>query len=104
MYAVVEILGKQYKAEKGATLRVDHIEGEAGKKLEFSNVLFLRGEKDTDLGSPYVKGAKVTAEIEEHKKGDKVIVFKYKRRKDYQRKQGHRQQYTVIRVKDIVKG
>lgn len=104
MYAMVEILGKQYKAEKGALLQVDKIDGEEGKTLEFDSVLLFRGDEKVTVGAPYVKGAKVSAVIEGHKKGDKVIVFKYKRRKDYQKKQGHRQQYTMIRIQDLVAG
>ncbi len=101
MYAMVEILGKQYKAEKGGLLKVDKIDAEEGKALEFDSVLLYRGDDAISVGAPYVKGAKVSAVVEGHGKDAKVIVFKYKRRKDYRRKQGHRQQYSVIRVQDV---
>ncbi|HAE22615.1 MAG TPA: 50S ribosomal protein L21 [Spirochaetaceae bacterium] len=101
MYAVVEVQGKQYRAEKGAVLRVDSMEGEAGKALSIENVLLLSGDT-VKVGSPYVKGAAVKAVIQDHVKGDKIIVFKYKSKKDYRRKQGHRQRYTLIKVEDIV--
>ncbi len=101
MYALVEIKGKQYKAEKGSVLHVDKLEGEAGSEVEFDSVLLTSAEGGVTVGAPYVKDAKITATIEDHTKGDKVLVMKYKRRKGYRRKQGHRQQYSVIRVKDI---
>ncbi|KGE73860.1 50S ribosomal protein L21 [Spirochaeta lutea] len=101
MYAMVEILGKQYKAEKGGLLKVDKIEAEEGKDLDFDTVLLFRGDDSIKVGAPYVEGAKVTAVLEKHAKGDKVIVYKYKRRKDYQRKQGHRQNYSFIRIKEV---
>ena len=102
MYALVEIKGKQYKAEKGAVLNVDKLEGETGTEIEFDSVLLTSTDGGVNVGAPYVKDAKVTATIEDHTKGDKVVVMKYKRRKGYRRKQGHRQQYSVIRVKDIL--
>ncbi|WP_456242871.1 50S ribosomal protein L21 [Spirochaeta lutea] len=98
---MVEILGKQYKAEKGGLLKVDKIEAEEGKDLDFDTVLLFRGDDSIKVGAPYVEGAKVTAVLEKHAKGDKVIVYKYKRRKDYQRKQGHRQNYSFIRIKEV---
>jgi large subunit ribosomal protein L21 len=101
MYAMVEILGKQYKAEKGSLLKVDKIDAEEGKALDFDKVLLFRGDDKIEVGAPYVAGAKVSAVLEKHEKGDKVIVFKYKRRKDYQRKQGHRQKYSLVRVQDV---
>lgn len=101
MYAVVEIQGKQYRAEKGAALRVDRMEGEAGSAVSFDNVLMLSGDK-VAVGAPYVKGASVKAVIQEQTKGDKIIVFKYKSKKNYRRTQGHRQCYTVLKIEDVV--
>ena len=101
MYALVEIKGKQYKAEKGSLLRVDKIEGEKGDKLEFDSVLMLSGD-DVKVGAPYVDGAKITATLEDQVKGKKVKIFKYKRRKNYSLRKGHRQQYTTVRVEDII--
>ena len=101
MYAMVEIAGKQYKAEPGTVLKVDRLANDAGATVEFASVLMLRGDNVT-VGTPYVAGAKVTAVVEEHGKDDKVIVFKMKRRKNYRRRNGHRQQFSVIRVNEIV--
>lgn len=102
MYALVEIKGKQYKAEKGAVLKVDKFGNEAGDKVEFDSVLFLSGEGDPKIGSPYVEGAKVTAVVKDTVKDSKIKVFKFKRRKGYKRTQGHRQQYTLLQVEDIL--
>ena len=101
MYALVEILGKQYKAQEGAELKVDKIDAEAGKVMEFDTVLMVSDEENTKIGSPYVEGAKVTAVLDEQVKGKKVIVFKFKRRKGYRRKQGHRQNYSLLKVTEI---
>lgn len=101
MYAVVEVQGKQYRAEKGASLRVDRMEAEAGSTVSLDSVLLLSGEKVT-VGAPYVQGASVKATVQEHSKGDKIIVFKYKSKKNYRRTQGHRQCYTVLKIEDVV--
>ena len=109
MYALIEFKGKQYKAEKGALLTVDRIDAEPGAALEIDSVLLV-SPGDTGgqtgapvaVGTPYVKGVKVSAKLESHEKGDKIIIFKYKPKKDYRRKQGHRQQYSVIRIEDII--
>ncbi len=102
MYAMVEIAGKQYKAEPGSVLKVDRLGQEAGAQLEFDSVLMVRDSESVKVGTPYVAGAKVTAVLEEHGKDKKITVLKFKRRKNYRRKQGHRQQYSVIRVGEIV--
>jgi len=103
MYALVEFKGKQYKAEKGAVLKVDKIDAEPGAALDIDTVLMVSGasEGQVTVGSPYVQGAKVSATVESHGKGDKIIVFKYKPKKDYRRKQGHRQQFSLIKIGDI---
>lgn len=102
MYALVEFKGKQYKAEKGAVLKVDKIDAEPGTALNIDTVLLVSGEGQTvTVGSPYVQGAKVSATVESHGKDDKIIVFKYKPKKDYRRKQGHRQQFSLIKIGDI---
>lgn len=101
MYAVVEVQGKQYRAEKGAVLRVDHMDGEAGTQVTIDSVLLVSGDT-ISIGAPYVKGASIKASIKSQIKGDKIIVFKYKPKKDYRRTQGHRQQYTLLTVEDIV--
>jgi len=102
MYALVEFKGKQYKAEKGALLKVDLIDAEPGTAINIDTVLLVSGEgADVKVGSPYVSGAKVSATVESHEKDGKIIVFKYKPKKDYRRKQGHRQQYSIIKIGDI---
>ena len=101
MYALIEFKGKQYKAEKGALLQVDKLDAEAGAELNIDSVLLVSGDT-VSVGAPYVQGASVHAVVEGHKKAKKVIVFKYKPKKDYRRKQGHRQQYSVIKIQDIV--
>ena len=101
MYALMEFMGKQYKAEKGAVLQVDKIDAEPGSVLDIDSVLLVAGDA-LSIGAPYVKGARVQAVVEAHKKAKKIIVFKYKAKKDYRRKQGHRQQYSVIKIEDIV--
>ena len=101
MYAVVEINGKQYRAEKGATLTVDRFDAEKGSALSLDKVLLLSGDT-VKVGSPYVAGAAVKATVQDEVKGDKVVVFKYKPKKDYRRKAGHRQRYTVLKVEEIV--
>jgi large subunit ribosomal protein L21 len=100
MYALVEFQGKQYKAEKGALIKVDKIEAEPGAAINIDKVLLVSGDS-VKVGSPYVQGAKVSATVESHGKDSKIIVFKYKPKKDYRRKQGHRQQYSIIKIKDI---
>jgi len=100
MYALVEFKGKQYKAEKGALLKVDLIDAEPGTAINIETVLLVSGDSVT-VGSPYVKGAKVSATVESHGKDAKIIVFKYKPKKDYRRKQGHRQNYSIIKIGDI---
>ena len=101
MYALVEIKGKQYKAEKGALLKVDSLKKEVGTEVEFDTVLLVGGE-DSKIGAPYVKGVTVKTVIEHNIKDKKIRVYKYNKRKSYRRTQGHRQQYSLIRVSDII--
>jgi large subunit ribosomal protein L21 len=100
MYALVEFMGKQYKTEKGALIKVNKIDAEPGSVLNIDTVLLVSGDS-VKVGSPYVEGAKVSATVESHGKDDKIIVFKYKPKKDYRRKQGHRQQYSIIKIGEI---
>lgn len=102
MYALVEIKGHQFKAEKGAVLQIDRLEAETGAALEFETVLLVSGDKGVQIGAPFVKGAKVKATVSGTARGDKVISYKYKRRKSYHRTVGSRQMYTMITVEDIV--
>ena len=101
MYAIVEINGKQYRAEKGSTLSVDRFDAEKGASVSFDKVLLLGGES-LKVGAPYVAGAAVKATVKDEIKGDKVIIFKHKAKKDYRLTQGHRQRYTLVTVDDIV--
>ncbi len=101
MYAVIKTGGKQYKVEKGTTLRVEKLEGDAGTQLTFEEVLLVADGENVQIGTPMLGGAKVSAEIVAQEKGEKLIVFKFRRRKAYRRKNGHRQSYTAIKVTDI---
>ncbi len=102
MYAVFRTGGKQFRAEPGGTLRVPTLDAEAGDTITFDEVLLTSDGEDVSVGTPIVDGAAVRAEVVDHGRGKKVIVFKRKRRKGYRRKQGHRQGYTEIRVDEIV--
>lgn len=105
MYAIVEIKGQQFKATAGSYLYVNHLGDEIkeGEAISFDKVLLIDADGDVKVGVPVLEGAKVNAEvIEPMVKGDKVIVFKKKRRKGYRRKNGHRQQYTKVMIKEIV--
>lgn len=102
MYALVEIKGKQYKAEKGSLLKVDLFEETAGEKLQFDSVLLTSEGENVAVGTPFVSGASVKATIESHVKGNKLVITKYKRRKGYKRRIGHRQNYTLIRVDEVI--
>ncbi len=102
MYALIEFKGKQYKAEKGALLKVDRVEAEKGASLAIDSVLLVSDGSAVKVGSPYVAGVKVTAVVEDHKRDKKIIVFKYIPKKDNRKKQGHRQEFSVIRVQDII--
>lgn len=102
MYAIVDIAGQQFKVQKDQKIFVHRLEGEEGTKVDFEKVLLIDNEGKVTIGSPSVKNAKVSATILGHAKGDKVIIFKKKRRKGYQLKRGHRQSFTQIQVKEIV--
>jgi large subunit ribosomal protein L21 len=102
MYAIVEIAGQQFKVEKDKKLFVHQLDANEGDSLDFEKVLLLDNDGKITVGTPTVTGAKVTAKVLQHVKGDKVIVFKKKRRKSYQKMNGHRQQFTQIQVETIV--
>jgi large subunit ribosomal protein L21 len=101
MYALVEFLGKQYKAEKGRTIKVSRVDAEPGAPLTIDKVLLVSGDTVT-VGKPYVAGASVSAVVDSHGKDKKIIVFKYIPKKDYRRKKGHRQEYSIIKINDIL--
>ncbi|RWZ59947.1 50S ribosomal protein L21 [Halobacillus fulvus] len=100
MYAIIETGGKQVKVEKGQEIYVEKVNAEAGETVTFDKVLFVGGD-DTKVGAPYVDGASVTAKVEKQGRQKKLTVFKYKPKKNYKRKQGHRQPYTKLIVEDI---
>lgn len=102
MYAIVEIAGQQFKVEKGRYIFTNRLEGDTNAELVFDKVLLVDNEGKVAIGAPTVKGASVKATILEHLKGDKVIVFKKKRRKGYQKSNGHRQYLTKVMINDIV--
>jgi large subunit ribosomal protein L21 len=104
MYALVEYKGKQYKAEKNAQIAVDRLDVESGKSIDIDTVVLVSDGDKISVGAPYVKGAVVKAVVENTFKDKKVLVFKYKSKKDYHRTIGHRQQYTNIRITDIIVG
>lgn len=101
MYAVIKTGGKQYRVGEGDLLRVEKINGEIGEFVEFDEILMIANGERVEIGRPVLNGSKVVGEIIEQGKGKKVIVFKSKRRKGYSKKQGHRQQYTVLKIKEI---
>ncbi|MCB0733482.1 MAG: 50S ribosomal protein L21 [Flavobacteriales bacterium] len=101
MFAIVEIAGKQYKVEADQQLFVNKLSGDAGDKMDFGRVLLVDNDGKIKVGTPEVKGASVSASVVEHVRGDKVIVFKKKRRKGYRVRNGHRQDYTKIKIEGI---
>lgn len=101
MYAFVEINGRQYKVAQDSVVKVEHLPSDEGTEVEFPNVLLVRTEKDTTVGKPFVPGVSAKATVEEHGRDPKVVVFKNKRRKNYRRTRGHRQHYTLVRVREI---
>ena len=101
MYAIVDIAGQQFKVEKGQEVFVHRLEGEIGTGIEFDKVLLLDDKGKINVGTPVVEGAKVNAKIVSHLKADKIIVFKKKRRKGYQKSNGHRQYLSKIIIEKI---
>jgi large subunit ribosomal protein L21 len=104
MYAVIQTGGKQYRVSEGDRLRVEKLNVEPGGSVELDRVLLIADDNDVQVGKPYVEGGKVTASVESHGRGDKVKIIKFRRRKNYLKRQGHRQWYTELRVTDISAG
>lgn len=104
MFAVIKTGGKQYKVSAGDILKIEKIVGDAGSKVDFANVFMLGSDKDTKVGTPSIDKAVVKATVIEQGRGDKIIVFKKKRRQGYDRKNGHRQDLTVIHIDEILEG
>ena len=103
-YVIFRALGKQFRAEKGKTLKLPLMVAEPGAKITFDEVLLSSDGTTITAGAPLVKGAKVTAEVVGHGKDEKLYVFKFKRRKNYRRKTGHRQKHTEVRITDVTLG
>ena len=101
MYAVIETGGKQHKVEKGMILSIDLLKDEVGKKITFNNVLLYVDGDTVEVGQPYLENVKVTAEIKDEIKGDKISILRFRRRKHSMRKIGHRAKYSQIEIKDI---
>lgn len=102
MYAIVEIAGQQFKVSQGTKVYVNRLDASEGAEIDFDNVLLVDNGGKVQVGTPSVDGAKVSAKVLSHLKGDKVIIFKKKRRKGYQTQNGHRQQLTQISIESIV--
>ena len=101
MYAIIETGGKQYKVQNGDQVRVEKLNAEAGSTVVFDKVLAAGEGSDIKVGTPYLEGLTVEGEVVESGKGDKVIIFKYKSKKDYRKKQGHRQPYTLVEITSV---
>ena len=100
MYAVIETGGKQYRVQEGDVITIEKLNAEVGETVTFDKVLVLGEGKDVKVGTPYVDAA-VTGSVVENGKGQKVIIFKYKAKKDYRKKQGHRQPYTMVKIESL---
>ena len=101
MYAIIESCGKQYKVAEGDVVFFEKLDTEEGKKVTFDKVVLVSDDKKVEVGAPYVKGVKVEGKVVEHGKGKKIIVYKYKAKKNYRRTQGHRQPYTKVEITSI---
>ncbi len=103
MYAIIETCGKQYKVQEGDVVFFEKLDTEEGKKVTFDKVVLVSKDEKVQIGNPYVKGAKVEGKVVSHGKGKKILVFKYKAKKNYRRTQGHRQPYTKVEITSIKK-
>ena len=101
MFAIINIAGKQFRVEEGDQIKVPHLSTDAGKSLAFDNVLLLNDGKKVQLGSPLLSNASISATVVEHGRGRKIRIFKKKRRKGYRRNNGHRQNYSLIKIDSI---
>ena len=101
MYAIIEACGKQYKVAEGDIIFFEKLDAEEGKKVTFDNVILLSDDGKVEVGNPYVKGAKVEGKVVSHGKAKKILVYKYKAKKNYRRTQGHRQPYTKVEITSV---
>ena len=101
MYAIIESCGRQYKVAEGDIVFFEKLDAEEGKKVTFDNVVLVSDDKKVEVGAPYVKGVKVEGKVVSHGKGEKILVYKYKAKKNYRRTQGHRQPYTKVEITKI---
>ena len=101
MYAIIESCGRQYKVSEGDVVFFEKLDTEVGKKVTFKEVVLVSDDKKVEVGAPYVKGAKVEGKVVEHGKGKKIVVYKYKAKKNYRRTQGHRQPFTKVEITKI---
>ena len=101
MYAIIEACGKQYKVTEGDVVFFEKLDAEEGKKVTFDKVILVSDDKKVQVGNPYVKGIKVEGKVISHDKSKKILVFKYKAKKNYRRTQGHRQPYTKVEITNI---
>lgn len=101
MYAIIETGGKQYKVQEGDVLYIEKLEAGEGEAVTFDRVLAVSGANGLVVGAPVISGASVSGKVEKHGKGEKIIVYKYKAKKNYRRKQGHRQPYTKVVIEKI---
>ena len=101
MYAIIESCGKQYKVAEGDVVFFEKLDAEEGKKVTFDKVILVSNDKKIEVGAPYVKGIKVEGKVVSHGKGKKILVYKYKAKKNYRRTQGHRQTYTKVEITKI---
>jgi large subunit ribosomal protein L21 len=100
-YAIVEASGGQFKVSEGEAIRLGRMAGDRGTEVVLENVLLLSSDGEIEIGKPYVKDARVVGEIERHARGKKLRIYRYKRKKGYQRTLGHRQDYTLVRIKSV---
>jgi len=101
MYAIIEACGRQYKVQEGETVYFEKLDTEEGKKVSFDKVVLVSNDGKVQVGNPYVKGIKVEGKVVSHGKAKKILVFKYKAKKNYRRTQGHRQPYTKVEITGI---
>ena len=103
MYALIEFAGKQFKVEEGSSIKVPYVDGKVGSKVAFDKIIYMDDGKNKTVGTPIVSGAKIDGEIVSHGRERKVVVFKFKRRKGYQKKNTHRQEYSILKVGKVGK-